>query len=384
MNKREFIKTSGLSLIPWLIPGIIKSTSSGTDQSDRVNFISDGFRFSPAEYIARLSEINQAQAIAPDVYGNGGVTRQLEEEFARLTGKEKAIYLPTGTMANEIALRLLNGNNTKVLVPENSHIYRDEADSAQSIHHLRLVPVVNGKSFFTVNDLENTISELERNEVFKSGTGTVAVENPVRRANGEFVPWSELKAISSFCRYHGYKLHLDGARVHIASGYTGIPVREYAELFDTVYISLYKYLHAAGGAMLCGDAGIIDQVPHLIKILGGTTYQSWANTAVAFHYIRNIDEKWDRIARISSDMLEFLQATGNVRVQQPDYPTNVSKLIFPEKTDLVKLQKDLSEKHAMDIRPPRADGSILLFANESLLLRSPEELSHAWKDVLSG
>jgi len=101
--------------------------------------------FSPRDYLDKLNEIDSINSIEIDYYYKGGVTRELEDEFARITGKEKAIYLPTGTMANQLALKLLNGSNTKAIVPENSHVFRDEADASQAVSSL------TGKEFIHNN-----------------------------------------------------------------------------------------------------------------------------------------------------------------------------------------------------------------------------------------
>ena len=145
-SRRYFIKKSSLLAFPILIPGaavqaskIIKGENTLSKSSlAPVNFYYDGLDFTPDQYINKLQEVSASRSIPGDVYGKGGPTAALEKSFAQLTGKEKAIYLPSGTMANQLALKMLNGNNTKVMVPENSHIFRDEADSAQSVHNLRL------------------------------------------------------------------------------------------------------------------------------------------------------------------------------------------------------------------------------------------------------
>ena len=303
-QRRDFLKKCGLSTVPFLFPAISLSaapllehqTNSTNNTKFPVNFIYDGLAFSPQEYLEKLNEINKSHPIQPDFYGNGGATKALEDTFAKITGKEKAIYLPTGTMANQLAIKLLNEDNTKVLVSENSHIYRDEADAAQSVHGKRLIPVGKGKAYFNLNDLKSTIRYLNENEVFKSGIGTVAIENPIRRADGTTVPIETIKELSEYCKENGYRLHLDGARIHLAAAYTKVSLAAYASYFDTVYISLYKYLNATGGAILCGDAALIDKIVHEIKIHGGTVFQSWNNTAVALHYLRDIDERWKKVA----------------------------------------------------------------------------------------
>jgi len=206
-SRRDFFKIGGLSTIPLLIPPMAYGMSHAPDvQKDipdggkpAVNFIYDGPMFSPRDYLAKLNEIDLTNTIEIDYYSSGGVTKALEDEFARITGKEKAIYLPTGTMANQLAIKLLNGSNTKVIVPDNSHVYRDEADAAQSVHNLRLIALGKDKAYFTRKDVEETIKYLDENEVFKSGLGTVMIENPIRRADGTVIPIEIIKGQDSYC-----------------------------------------------------------------------------------------------------------------------------------------------------------------------------------------
>ena len=385
-NRRDFLKKCGLSTIPFLLPmGSVNAMSLPEGSSAKsskikapVNFIFDGLELSPQEYVEKLQEINKTQPIAPDFYGNGGDTALLEEEFAKLTGKEKAIYLPTGTMANQLAIKLLSGNNTKVIVPENSHIYRDEADSAQSVHNKRLVPIGKDKPFFDLTDLETTIDYLANNEVFNSGLGTVVLENPIRRADGTVVPIETIREVSNYCRENGYKLHLDGARIHLASAYTNVELAEYASYFDTVYISLYKYLNAAGGAILCGDTQLIDQISHQIKILGGTTFQNWNNTSVALHYLNGIKERWQKVTQSAANLINALNKIDGVNISTIKNGTNIYDLKLEPEINLKKFADHLYTEYNIWVGRADEHGIVKFTVNESLLTRSVDTIVDAW------
>ena len=386
-NRRDFLKKWSLSTAPLLLPGlglnplpVTRPKELATTASKApVNFLFDGLFFSPAEYLEKLGEINRQQPIEQDIYMNGGATQQLEEAFAALTGKEKAIYLPTGTMANQLAIKLLNGENTKVIVPENAHVFRDEADAAQSVHNKRLIPVGRGKPHFDLADLEEAIAYLEEGEVFKSGLGTVVIECPVRRADGRAVPIEEIKEISAYCRQNGYKLHLDGARLHLASAYTKVPISEYASYFDTVYISLYKYLQAAGGAILCGEASLIDQIPHQIKIHGGTMFQSWLNTSMALHYLTGIEDRLEKTITAANELLATLSQSSSVSISKPENGTNIYHMKVGQDIDTKRLASFLQQEHHIRIRPADGQGNIRLAINESILNQGIPALIDAWK-----
>lgn len=386
-NRRNFIKKIGVSAAAVVLPiaGINAMSSleltekASTKSKTPVNFIFDGLDLSPEQYIERLSEINKAQAIEPDFYGEGGPTTALEEQFAKITGKEKAIYLPTGTMANQLAIKLLSGSNTKVLVPENSHVYRDEADAAQSVHAKRLIPVGEGKPYFELSDLKSTIDYLENNEVFRSGLGTVVIENPVRRADGRFVPIDELKEISKFCKENNLKMHLDGARIHLASAFSGVSISEYASYFDTVYISLYKYLNATGGAILCGNADTIDQLSHHIKILGGTVFQSWNNTSVALHYLNGIDGRLGEVVKTAQRLISELNKIDGIRIKPLKNGTNIFDFTLSEGISLKKLAIYLYDEHNIWLGRANEQGVVKFAVNESILTRAFSEILNAWK-----
>src|SRR5258708_34745337 len=122
---------------------IIEQTARAAEQQI-VQFRSDGLGLSPAAYARLLAEIAETRGIAPDDYSLGGVVAELEARMAALLGKEAAIFLPTGTLANHLALRLLARNGRRILVQRESHLYNDEGDCAQQLSGLTLVPLAAG------------------------------------------------------------------------------------------------------------------------------------------------------------------------------------------------------------------------------------------------
>jgi threonine aldolase len=366
-NRRDFIKTSGLTAIPFLTnfkPS--SSVDSTVEETGRINFYADGEFYDPEAYVKKLASV--ASKDSADFYNQGGAVTALEAEFAKITGKEKSIFLPSGTMANQLAIKLLSGTNTKVFVQETSHVYRDEADAAQSVHNLRLIPVSKGNATFTLDELKETIDYHNKGEVFKSGTGVVSIENPVRRNDGESFNFDEMKKISAFCKSNNIKLHLDGARLHIASAYNGIAVKEYASYFDTVYISLYKYLGAAGGAVLSGDASLIDQIPHLIKIHGGTMFQSWPYAAMALHHLKDVDVRMSDARKAGTQFIEQLNATKFFTVKSVKNGTNIFEMTVTGEISPKTFLEFLMAKNIFLSRPNQ-EGMFRLLINETILKR---------------
>ncbi|AXY72948.1 aminotransferase class I/II-fold pyridoxal phosphate-dependent enzyme [Paraflavitalea soli] len=387
MHRRNFLKTSGIAALPSLGAALpftgLAAQSGQAAQPDPVYFFFDGPFYNPKEFIARLQQVNQAAPIEADFYGGGGVVEALEKKFMAITGKGAAIFMPTGTMANQLAIAVLSGDNTKVFVQDTSHIFRDEADAAQSIHNKRLIPLAPNEAAFTLAHLQASIKSLDEGEVFKSGIGAIAIENPVRRCDGRTVDIEEIKKIAAWCREKGYKLHLDGARIHLASAFTGIPVTEYARHFDTVYISLYKYLGAPGGAMLCGDKAVIDKMRHLIKVHGGTMYQFWINAAMALYHLEGLEERLKAVVKRSAELFTQLNKLPGLQINTLKSGTNIFELQVTKEIDLAKLRDALRKEYNIYVGNRQGNDPVKITVNETLLSRDTQLMVEAFKASLA-
>ena len=385
-NRRNFLKTSGLTLLPGLLPALPALAGQKQRQSPAgnelvVKFYGDGETFDGPAYWEQLQQAHDKQPIKVDRYGSGGAVEQLQKNFEIITGKEKAIYMPSGTMANQLAISVLSGDNTKVFVQDTSHVYRDEADAGQSVFNKRLMPLAKNETCFTLDILKQAIENLGNEEVFKSGIGCVSIENPVRRTDERMVSIEEIKKISEYCRSNNIKLHLDGARIYMAAAWSGISIKEYAAYFDTVYISLYKYLGASGGAILCGDKTVIDKMPHLIKIHGGNMYGNWLNAAMAVHRLEGIEDRLQQAIKRSKEIFASLNNINGIKINALDGGTNIYNMNLTPGANVQKLADHLASKYFIRIIPRTGtDGVIKLTVNETLLYREPKYIADAFKE----
>jgi threonine aldolase len=387
--RRDFLKTAGFTSLSFMLPGLSISGNpepaypfTGPDRFSQINFVYDGLNYTPEEYLDVLMQLNQHSPIEPDFYGQGGATGELERQFAQITGKEKAVFLPTGTMANEVVIKLLAGDRTKIVVPENSHIYRDEADASATVHRKRLIPAGMGKPYFDVDDLDRIITYYKQGEVFRSDVGAVSIESPVRRADNAVVPIAVIRDISAYCKEQGYGLHLDGARLHLASAWTGISIKEYASYFDTVYISQYKLLNAAYGAILCGDGELIDRIPHQNKILGGMMLHNWMATAMSLFHLRTIDEDLKKTREAAQKLISLLNGLDELIFTPVEFGTNIYNLQMAGTIDQQKLADTLMNDHNIWIRVPGNGDVIKLKVNPSIFRRPVEDVYAAWENSL--
>ncbi len=388
INRRSFLLKGSMAMAPALLPVLPVLAEENNNLpavpdepvEPIIKFYGDGEMFSGPAYWQQLEEANKKQLVKPDRYGTGGSVEELEKRFAAITGKEKAIYMPTGTMANQLAIAVLSGENTKVFVQDTSHVYRDEADAAQAVFNKRLMPLAKDKTYFTADELKSALDNLENEEVFKSGIGCVSIENPVRRSDGRMLPLEEIRKISAYCRSKNIPMHLDGARIYMASAWSGTTIKEYAAYFDTVYISLYKYLGASGGAMLCGSKELIDKMPHLIKIHGGSMYGNWLNAAMALYRLDGLEERLQSAIQRSKELFASLGKSG-IKVTALDGGTNIYSAQFPAGLDAAKFQQELRARHI--IMPKlNAESKAMLTVNETILYREQAYIVNAFSEAI--
>lgn len=387
-NRRNFLKASGLTILPGILPALPalagdlnKYPSPAAEPI--VKFYGDGESFDGPAYWEQLQQAHNKQPVKVDRYGSGGAVEELQKRFEAITGKEKAIYMPSGTMANQLAIAVLSDENTKVFVQDTSHVYRDEADAAQSVFNKRLMPLAKNETYFTLDILKRAIENLGNEEVFASGVGCVSIENPVRRMDERMMPIEEIKKISDYCRGNNIKLHLDGARIYMATAWSGVSIKEWASYFDTIYISLYKYLGASGGAILCGDKVVINKMPHLIKIHGGNMYGNWLNAAMAVHRLEGIEERLQQAIKQSAEIFSSLEKINGMKVTALDGGTNIYQMSLPTGVNVQKLAENLAAKYFIRIIP-RVDENrnLKITVNETLLYRDTKYITDAFKDAV--
>lgn len=388
-KRRDFLKLSSLSALPLIASAVMPANTFASEKaipskdSEAVYFINDGIFYKPEDFINKLQEINTANPIERDSYADGGTIEKLLKKFVEITGKEAAVYLPTGTLANQLAISFLCGNNTKAFVQETSHVYRDEGDAAQTLFNKRLIPLAEGKAHFTLDELKKAIKYHKDGEAFVGEVGAVSIETPVRRCDNQAFPLEEIKKISAYCKEQGYKMHLDGARLHMATAFTNATVKEYARYFDTVYMCLYKYLGATGGAILCGDKVVIDQMHHLIKIHGGGIFTNWPSASIALHHLNTIDEVMEKIKVKSASLFSQFSQLKGFKINQVPNGTNQFNVSIANGIDPVKLNKRLREEHNIIFGQPREDGFVKIKVNPTLLRRDNQQIIDSFKEAIS-
>jgi threonine aldolase len=298
---------------------------AATEPEPRVYAFGDGIPHTPGEYAQLLATLANAGNLAVDDYSRGGVVEQLENRMAALLGKEAAVWLPTGTLANHLAVRLLAGNRRRVLVQAESHLFNDCGDCAQTLSGLHLVPLAPGRATFTLEEVERAAYDASLGRV-ETPIGAIQIETPVRRRHGERFDFEEMKKVAAWARAHNVGLHLDGARLFLESAYAARPVKEYAALCDTVYISMYKYFNAASGAVLAGPKALLAGLYHTRRMFGGGLPQVWPFAAVALHYLDGFEARFRAARDAAERVIAALGKDSNFGLERIPNGTNIFRL----------------------------------------------------------
>jgi threonine aldolase len=168
----------------------------------------------------------------------------------------------------------------------------------------------------------------------------------------------------------------------MATAFTNATVKEYASYFDTVYMCMYKYLGATGGAVLCGDKVVIDQMHHLIKIYGGGIFTNWPSAAIALHHLNTIDEVMAKIKTKSADLFNQFTKLKEIKVTPLLNGTNQFNVSLSKKIDPVKLNSRLRGQHNIVFGQPREDGFVKIKVNPTLLRRDNKLILESFQEAI--
>lgn len=247
--------------------------------------------------------------VGDDVFGEDPTINRLQERVADLLGKEAAIYVPSGTMSNQLALKTHTNPGDEVIVEKDSHIFNYELAAPSLLSGIQLNPVPGKRGLMTAQDVEDAI----RPDVYyMMPTRLVCVENTHNRGGGSIYPMKLIEDIKQVTARHNLKYHLDGARLWNASIATGIKVSEYAKHFDSVSVCLSKGLGAPVGSVLTGTREYVNRVRRFRKIFGGGMRQAGILAAAGlyaleynFQRLAEDHEKAKVFARILHDSPQY-------------------------------------------------------------------------------
>lgn len=268
--------------------------------------------------------------VGDDVFREDPTVNQLEERLARMFGKSNALFFPSGTMANQTAIKLHTQPSEQIICDKYAHIYNYESGGASFNSGVSCKLIDGHRGMFTAEQVVEAINPID---YYYSQTSLVEVENTTNKGGGACWDFEEIKKIRTICDEHKFGFHLDGARLWNALVAKNETTEQYG-IFDTISVCLSKGLGCPVGSVLIGDEAIMEKAIRYRKVFGGNMRQVGFIAAAGLyaldHHINRLKEDHKKAREIG----EVLQTLAVIKKVEP-IETNI--IIF-------ELNKDVDEK----------------------------------------
>ena len=272
-------------------------------------------------------EMRRAMAeaeVGDDVYGEDPTVNRLEQAAASVFGREAAIFVPTGTMGNQIAIKIHTQPGQEIICEERAHVYNWEMATLSSFSGCIVRPVRAGAGVLTWH--EHIRRVVAPKIYYRAQTGLIVLENTHNMAGGTVSPVEVMDEVCASAREVGIPVHLDGARIFNAATHLGRPVAEITKGFDSVMFCLSKGLGAPVGSILVGGKGFIEKARIYRKALGGGMRQAGILAAAGLIALEKMATRLQEDHDNARFMAEALAQLPGVRVGLDAVQTNI--LIF--------------------------------------------------------
>ncbi len=341
------------------------------------NLISD-FR---SDTVTRPTEkMRRAMAgavVGDDVLGDDPTVKELESLGARMMGKEAALYVPSGTMGNSIAVNMWTRGLEEVIVEERSHIYNMESTQMTFISRVTPRPLASTRGAM---DPGLVRSHIRRAGVGSPQTSLICVENTHNYWSGAVLPMDNLRGIRGVADENGLKVHMDGARIFNASTASGVPVNEYAAEVDSIMFCLSKGLSAPIGSLLASDGETIERARRIRKVLGGGMRQvgilAAAGIIALTEMVGRLKEDHERARRLSAAIVGL----PGISLDPAGIETNI--IIFGFDHPRLTINLLLERLREKGIWALAVAGGIRLVTHKDVGDEDVERASTAFRDIL--
>ncbi|MGE0798589.1 MAG: low specificity L-threonine aldolase [Lautropia sp.] len=304
-------------------------------------------------------------------YDDDPSVNRLEARVAELLGKEAALWLPSGTQANQVALLVLTRRGDDVIVAREAHSVWHETGGSGGIAGVQLTEI-GDRGVFTADEFRRAIKP--RNHPIYPPTTLVEIENTHNRMGGVIFPQPDAIAICAAAREHGIASYLDGARLWNVAVATGTPVAELAAPFDLAMVSMSKGLGAPGGSLLAGSRDLIGAAVRYRRMLGGAMRQVGLFAAAASyaldHHVARLAEDHDHAQRLA----RLLARSPRIRIDADAIQTNV--LVFDLEPAATAASAAVPDAHALVARA--RERGVLINALSATRLRALTHLDTPW------
>ncbi len=307
--------------------------------------------------------------LGDDVLGEDPTVRELEQYTARITGMESALFVPSGTMANQIAVRVYGGPGTEILVVDQSHVFFYEGGGAAGLSgtQIHIVPAMNG-----LFDVESFRARIRREDDHFPETRLFWIENTHNRGGGAIVPLDRMMMLRKLSIESGVPVHMDGARLVNAAIATGVSLDAWAAQVDSLSLCLSKGLGAPVGSLLAGSDAFIRRARKVRKMFGGGMRQAGIIAAAGLYaFMHHMERLADdhRNARLLRDLLAGL-----------------SGLTVPDRVDTNMVMIDLDPALPIDAQSMQEaleQNGVAMFAIGPRRLRAVTHLGITESDIIA-
>lgn len=261
-------------------------------------------------------------AVGDDVFGEDPTVNQLEAFAAEIFGMDAALFCPSGTMTNQIAIKCHTQPGDEVICDKLSHVYIYEGGGIALNSSCQVKTIEGNRGRITAEQVSEAINS---DDIHKPRTSLVSVENTANRGGGSFYDFADLETIKQVCLENNLKFHLDGARLWNALIATGEKPKSYGALFDSISVCLSKGLGAPVGSLLLGETGFIKKARRIRKVFGGGMRQAGYLAAAGIYALEN---NIDRLAEDHHHAKQIAHALVKKDFIGRMYPVETNILIF--------------------------------------------------------
>lgn len=262
-----------------------------------------------------------AAEVGDDVFGDDPTVLALQAEAAQLLGKEAALFVPSGTMANQLAVRVHCAAGHEAIVHGACHIFNYEGGAAAALSGVQLRPLDSADGTFDLARLAQAIHG--SSDPHLAPTRLICMENTHNACGGVVVDAAHVRDVATLARQHGLAMHLDGARLANAAVATSTTLHDLAAPFDTVSLCLSKGLGAPVGSLLAGPQPLIDQARHWRKRFGGGMRQAGILAAAGLYALHHHVERLADDHRRARRLAEGMAAIDGIVVDVGNIQTNL-------------------------------------------------------------
>jgi len=287
-----------------------------------------------------------AAKVGDDVIDMDPTTRLLEETISEMLGKEDAVYMPSGTMTNQIGIRLHCSPGDEFLCEYDCHIYTYEQGGFAQLSQLVAHTISGKECLLDINDLRDRIRPDNDHYV---RTKLVCLENTHNRGGGRIHPLDQVNAICDWAHENGLATHLDGARLFNAAVASGISERDWCRRFDSVSVCFSKGLGAPVGSCLVGSREYIQRARRTRKLFGGGMRQSGFLSAAALYGLKNQRDRLVKDHEHASLLADAIRSTSRMTIVSKTVDTNIVIFKLDESLGTAEKFKDILAAHGISV-----------------------------------